>query len=98
MVPVINEIRTKRKRPDEFGTSWRVRIALLVGAALVLLCAVLWLERADIAWIWAGYQDTSEAYRAYAAAWPASGHVADARARQDERDWQRASASGALPE
>jgi len=70
----------------------RARQLLSAVVALALLAGALWLGRAEVAWAMTLAQDTSEAYRSYAEAWPASRHLTEARSRQDERAWQRASA------
>ena len=72
---------------------------LVAGAVLAVLAIglLLWLVRADVAWAWTTYLDTSEAYRSYAEAWPQSDHRPEALARQDARDWERASADASLP-
>src|SRR4051812_34783435 len=76
----------------------RVRVMLSVAVALGLTLGGLWLARPELAWAWTAYQDSGEAYQRYAERWPASRHLTEALARQDARDWQRASASRSIPE
>src|SRR5690348_9361330 len=75
-----------------------VRVMLSGVMALVVLAGGLWLARPEVAWAWASFQDSSDAYQRYAEHWPASRHVLEAHTRQDERDWQRARDSQSIPE
>src|SRR4051812_38146195 len=76
----------------------RVRVMLSAALLLGLTVGGLWLARPELAWAWTAYQDSSEAYQRYAERWPASRHLPEARARQDARDWQRASDSRSVSE
>jgi hypothetical protein len=69
---------------------------LIVLVVVALALAINPTTRDEIHWRWASHKDVMPSYEFYLKAWPDGRHVAEARARYDERGWVDAEKSNTI--